>query len=105
MVMEENQRRRLAHLLNGVADGSINKEDYLKEKSWFTDVNDPILDLIEDEVDDYWRNFEMLSLIRKKPVKPDSYQVTAARDTLRTLARALTENWTIQKIDEALRWI
>lgn len=92
-----------AKLLRDVAADRINRDEFSREIAKIPlNPHDSLVELAEDEVDDYLRNFEMLNLLGK-PVKPDPIQVADGRKTLTILAEAFEKNWGLSEVEKIIR--
>lgn len=103
MVEPEDFRIRAARLFNAIADGTVSEADFWPEMdSLAHEIDDPVIAAAYEEAHHYWGNFHErnILLIRTKP-KP--VFVAQGREIFRTLARALDEHWSEEKVLEAIK--
>jgi hypothetical protein len=103
--MDEKLRLELADLLTALSDDALEEEVFRSRLLALAEGGkDPMLELAQDEADEYFRLFHRTNLLGRR-VSPDPYELGSGRDSLRTIARALREEWPLDKTKKALRWI
>lgn len=101
--MSDTEKKQVVKLLTDAVDGLISEEGFWVEmERFFRTLGDPLVDLAFEEAHHFWGNFHEHNLFLVK-TKPDPLQLSQDKETLRTLARAIQEGWSIEKTEEALR--
>jgi hypothetical protein len=103
--MENSYRAKVADLLLQLLEGSVTDDEFRTRLRLETEgQTDPIVGIAEDEAEDYLRAFQRLSLFRRRPIPPDPDEVASRADSLRVVARALREGWSVKQLTKTLRW-
>jgi hypothetical protein len=93
----------IARLLTQLASGDIDEQAFRLQMSQLVGTSDdPLLELAEDEADEYLRVLGRLTIFGK-PMRPDPREVESGKDTLLLIARALEESWSLKQVRQALR--
>jgi len=89
-----------------LVEGSVGVDEFRAEFQEITEgQSDPMLDLATDEAEDYLRAFERLSLFKRRLLAPDPDEVASRAESLRIIAQALKEDWTLAQLNRRLRWV
>jgi len=103
--MNDTEKKQVAKLLTDAVDGKISEPDFWVEmERSFRTFDDPLVALAFEEAHHFWGNFHERNLFLIK-TRPDPLQLSQGKETLRTLARAIQEGWSVEKTEEALRRI
>ena len=105
MINSEDFRTRAIRLFHGVADATISETDFWPEMDRLShEVNDPVIAIAYEEAHHYWGNFHEKNILLMH-TKPKPASVAQGRELFRTLARALEERWSEERVEKALKEI
>ena len=92
--MDATARKELAEYLRRASSDDIAEDEFYQRFNAWREMHgdDALFNVVFREVEHFWANFHERNIFFI-PVKPDKYQLEAARERMRILAKALEENW------------
>jgi hypothetical protein len=101
----DSDRIVVARLLKQLAEDQIDEGAFRDQMSQVAkSSDDPVIELAQDEADEYLRTFEDLTIFGRQR-SPDPYQVSSGKESLLIIVRGIEESWPLKRILDALRWV